>query len=118
VLASGKANARAVERLRDRGATVDTLTSDHQGRIQPREILRHLGVLGVKSVLVEGGAQTARHFLDAGLVDHIALFVAETVVGEDGISAPISEDTVPLDFARIGESRFGPDRLIEFERPL
>ncbi len=118
VLASGKANARAVERLRDRGATVDTLASDHKGAFQPREILRHLGVLGVKSVLLEGGAQTARHFLDVGLVDHIALFVAETVVGDDGLAAPISEAAIPADFARIGESRFGPDRLIEFERPL
>ena len=117
VLASAKAPARAVGRLRDRGATVETITSDYRGRFEPREVLRHLGVVGVKSVLVEGGAETARRFLEAGLVDRIDLFVAETVVGE-GIAAPITEDSIPPDFIQLGEERFGSDRLIEYERPL
>ncbi|MDW6021388.1 bifunctional diaminohydroxyphosphoribosylaminopyrimidine deaminase/5-amino-6-(5-phosphoribosylamino)uracil reductase RibD [Mesorhizobium sp. BAC0120] len=118
VLASAKAQARAVGRLRDRGATVETITSDYKGRFEPREILRHLGVRGVKSVLLEGGAETARRFLEAGLVDRIALFAAETVVGESGVAAPIAEDSVPPDFNQVGEESFGSDRLIEYERPL
>jgi diaminohydroxyphosphoribosylaminopyrimidine deaminase/5-amino-6-(5-phosphoribosylamino)uracil reductase len=118
VLASAKAQARAVGRLRDRGATVETITSDYKGRFEPREILRHLGVRGVKSVLLEGGAETARRFLEAGLVDRIALFAAETLVGEGGIAAPVAEDSIPPDFIQLGEERFGSDRLIEYERPL
>lgn len=118
ILSSGKAPARAVERLRDVGATVDTLTSDYKGRLEPREILRHLGVLGVKSVLLEGGAETARRFLDAGLVDRVALFVSPTIVGDDAIASPITEDNVPQDFLRLAEEGFGPDRLIEYERPF
>lgn len=116
VLASSKAPARAVERLRDVGATVDILTSDYKGRFAPREILRHLGVLGVKSVLLEGGAQTAQGFLEAGLVDRIALFVAETVVGEGGIASPLTAETVPADFVQVTEERFGSDRFMEYER--
>lgn len=118
VLASSKAPARAVERLRYRGATVDMLTSDYKGRFEPREILRHLGVLGIKSVLLEGGAQTARSFLDAGLVDRLALFEAQTVVGEDSIASPITTDSIPSEFVRVGQEHFGPDRLIEYERPF
>ena len=118
LLSSAKATARAVGRLRDAGATVDTITSDYKGRFEPREIVRHLGVLGVKSVLLEGGAETARRFLEAELVDRIALFMSETVVGEGGVSAPLGEDNIPPDFVRIDDQRFGSDRLVEFERPL
>lgn len=118
VLSSNKASSRAVERLRDVGATVDTLTSDYKGRLEPREILRHLGVLGVKSVLLEGGAETARRFLDAGLVDRIALFVSQTIVGDDAIASPITKDTIPKEFVRLAEESFGSDRLIDYERPF
>ncbi|HTV70749.1 MAG TPA: bifunctional diaminohydroxyphosphoribosylaminopyrimidine deaminase/5-amino-6-(5-phosphoribosylamino)uracil reductase RibD [Rhizobiaceae bacterium] len=118
ILSSNKAPGRAVERLRDVGATVDTLTSDYKGRLEPREILRHLGVLGVKSVLLEGGAETARRFLDAGLVDRIALFVSQTIVGDDGIASPVAEDGIPEGFVRRSEETFGADRLIDYERPF
>lgn len=116
VLTSEKAPKRPVELLRDKGATVRTLASDYRGRFDPREILRSLGVIGIKSVLLEGGAETARGFLEAGLVDRIALFVGTAVLGEGAVPAPIGEDTVPTGFARTGESRYGDDRLIEFER--
>lgn len=116
VLVSEKAPKRAVEMLRDKGATVQTLASDYRGRFDPKEILRSLGVIGIKSVLLEGGAETARSFLEAGLVDRIALFVGTPVLGEGAIAAPLSESAIPDGFAWTGESRYGDDRLIEFER--
>ncbi len=116
ILASGKAPPRSVEMLREKGATVQQLTSDFRGRFEPREILRSLGVIGLKSVLLEGGAETARRFLDVGLVDRIALFVGRAVLGEGAVTAPFGESAVPEGFVRAGESRFGDDRLIEFER--
>jgi diaminohydroxyphosphoribosylaminopyrimidine deaminase/5-amino-6-(5-phosphoribosylamino)uracil reductase len=75
-------------------------------------------VLGVKSVLLEGGAETARRFLDAGLVDRIALFVSPAIVGDDGIASPVTEDAIPDGFVRRSEETFGADRLIDHERPL
>ena len=116
VLTSEKAPKRAVDLLRDKGATVQTLASDYRGRFDPREILRSLGVIGIKSVLVEGGAETARGFLEAGLVDRIALFVGTPVLGEGAVVAPLNENAIPDGFAMVGESRYGDDRLIEFER--
>lgn len=118
LLASAKAPARAVERLRDMGATVDALSSDYKGRVEPREILRHLGVLGVKSVLLEGGALTARRFLEAGLVDRIALFTAQTLVGAGAIASPLTSDHIPPEFMPVSEQRFGSDLLVEYERPF
>lgn len=116
ILASEKAPRRAVELLREKGATVHLLASDYRGRFDPREILRSLGIMGLKSVLLEGGADTARRFLDAGMVDCIALFRSGTIVGEGAVPAPLGEEDLPEGFKRTGEGRFGDDRLIEFER--
>ena len=99
-----------------RGADVRTVASDYRGRFDPREILRSLGVMGIKSILLEGGADTARRFIDAGVVDRIALFVGQTVVGEGGIPSPVFESAVPVGFRISDQRRFAGDRLIEFER--
>lgn len=116
ILASEKAPKRAVETLRARGAMVNFLASDHRGRFEPKETLRSLGILGIKSVLLEGGADTAGRFLDAGLVDRIVLFIGKVMVGEGGVAAPIGPDRVPDGFALVGENLYGDDRLLEFER--
>ena len=116
VLVSGKAPARALDGLRDAGAEIHTVASDYRGRFEPREILRALGLLGIKSVLLEGGAETARRFLDSALVDRIALFSGPGVVGEAGIASPVTPQTVPAGYASSSEHRYGDDRLVEFER--
>lgn len=116
ILASEKAPKRSIEILRDRGAAVQFLASDHRGRFDPKEILRSLGVTGLKSVLLEGGADTARRFLDAGMVDRIALFVGATTVGKGAIASPVLEGAIPAGFVITAEARYGEDRLLEFER--
>lgn len=118
LLASEKAPRRAVEALRETGATVQLIASDWRGRFEPKEILRSLGVLGLKSVLVEGGAETGRRFLDAGLVDRLCLFLGANPVGEGGVVSPVTGATVPTGFVRFAEAAYGPDRLIEYERPF
>lgn len=116
ILSSEKAPALAVDRLRRQGATVAMLASDYRGRFTPAEILRWLGMQGIKSVLLEGGAETARRFLDAGLVDRIALFTGPAPIGGDGVASPVTGETVPDGFAPAETFRFGDDRMTEFER--
>ncbi|MGD9914372.1 MAG: bifunctional diaminohydroxyphosphoribosylaminopyrimidine deaminase/5-amino-6-(5-phosphoribosylamino)uracil reductase RibD [Rhizobiaceae bacterium] len=116
LLASEKAPKRSIEALRDTGASVHMLASDHRGRFEPKEILRSLGVMGIKSVLLEGGAETASRFLDAGMVDRIALFAGAAMVGEGGIASPLTPGRIPAGFVATGEATYGPDRLFEFER--
>jgi len=116
ILVTEKAPRSQVEALRSRGASVQALASDFKGRFDPREIMRVLGVTGTKSLLLEGGAETARRFLDAGLVDRIALFTSPVVVGEGGIASPVTREAVPQGYAEARSSVFGPDRLTEFER--
>ncbi|MBX3569644.1 MAG: bifunctional diaminohydroxyphosphoribosylaminopyrimidine deaminase/5-amino-6-(5-phosphoribosylamino)uracil reductase RibD [Rhizobiaceae bacterium] len=116
VLVSEKAAQNRIDGLAARGAQIRAVASDYRGRFDPREILRVLGVSGIKSVLLEGGAETARRFLDAGLVDRIALFRGSGIVGEAGVAAPIGPEAVPHGFSQVDAAVYGEDRLTVFER--
>lgn len=52
--------------------------------LSPAHVLADLAREGVQSVLVEGGARTFAAFLEAGLVDDVALFVAPMLLGARG----------------------------------
>ncbi|MBB4236413.1 bifunctional diaminohydroxyphosphoribosylaminopyrimidine deaminase/5-amino-6-(5-phosphoribosylamino)uracil reductase RibD [Rhizobium esperanzae] len=82
----------------------------------PEILLPALATRGISSLLVEGGAKTARLFLDAGLVDRIQLYQAPVVIGEGGIETPLRATDIPSGFAHRGTSLFGVDRLDEYER--
>ncbi|MFT3707691.1 MAG: bifunctional diaminohydroxyphosphoribosylaminopyrimidine deaminase/5-amino-6-(5-phosphoribosylamino)uracil reductase RibD [Archangium sp.] len=51
-----------------------------------RGVLAALAEGGALHVMVEGGAQTHRTFLEADLADELALFVAPTLFGHDGLT--------------------------------
>ena len=51
------------------------------------DIAKKLYEMGITRVLVEGGANTITKFFNAGLVDRIACFSANKVIGGDGISS-------------------------------
>ncbi|KQQ81970.1 RibD family protein [Aureimonas sp. Leaf324] len=63
------------------------------GRLCPVALLDALGDRGLHHILVEGGAATIRHFLEAGVVDRLHVCVAPIIIGSGapGLSlAPIS----------------------------
>ena len=102
--------ARANGALRLRGVS----GPDHPaGSLEP--ILHDLAMDGVSTLMVEGGAAVARAFLDADLVDVIALFVGAMPLGGD-VASPLAPDQVPEGFALGREDRFGPDRLMTMRR--
>ncbi|MBA5803394.1 bifunctional diaminohydroxyphosphoribosylaminopyrimidine deaminase/5-amino-6-(5-phosphoribosylamino)uracil reductase RibD [Rhizobium changzhiense] len=84
----------------------------------PEVLLPALATRGISSLLVEGGAKTARLFLEAGLVDRIQLYQAPVVIGEGGIESPLDATDIPSGFAHTGTLMFGEDRLDEYERGL
>ncbi|HTK83356.1 MAG TPA: bifunctional diaminohydroxyphosphoribosylaminopyrimidine deaminase/5-amino-6-(5-phosphoribosylamino)uracil reductase RibD [Bacteroidota bacterium] len=65
-----------------RGVEVLELDSTAHGKISPRELLQKLGEMGIASLLVEGGAEIYRAFLDGDAVDKLILFVAPRVMGK------------------------------------
>lgn len=51
------------------------------GRLNPNSIVSSLFDLGIKSMLIEGGANTVSAFLDAGAVDRLHVLVAPVILG-------------------------------------
>jgi diaminohydroxyphosphoribosylaminopyrimidine deaminase/5-amino-6-(5-phosphoribosylamino)uracil reductase len=82
----------------------------------PEVLLPALATRGISSLLVEGGAKTAKLFLKAGLVDRIQVYHAPVVIGDGGIESPLQATDIPSGFAHRGTYIFGADRLDEYER--
>ncbi|GLS33430.1 diaminohydroxyphosphoribosylaminopyrimidine deaminase [Mesorhizobium albiziae] len=93
-------------------------TETYEGRIALPELLEDLAALGMSSLMVEGGAETARNFLDEGLVDRIALFTGPGTVGAGGIVSPLDRNHIPDGFRLVREARFGDDALAEWTKAL
>lgn len=93
-------------------------TETFDGRVALPELLEDLAAKGMSSVLVEGGAATAKYFLDEGLVDRIVLFRGAVIIGEGGLAAPIDEDHMPAGFRLLREASYGDDRVAEWARPI
>jgi 5-amino-6-(5-phosphoribosylamino)uracil reductase/diaminohydroxyphosphoribosylaminopyrimidine deaminase/5-amino-6-(5-phosphoribosylamino)uracil reductase len=68
------------------GATVLKVPADAAGRVDLRALLTELYALGVRSVMVEGGAALITSFLHARLVDRLAVCIAPKILGR-GIEA-------------------------------
>ena len=62
------------------GASVLRVGED-RGRVEIAAVLAALHERDVRSVLVEGGGEVHGAFLDAGLVDRVAIFVAPRLLG-------------------------------------
>lgn len=93
------------------------LEADAAGRLSFAELAQRLGDLGVRSVLVEGGARLARELLKQRMVDKVSFVYTPRLLGDDalGFSPALGcrtiEDGIHLcDCRRIA---FGQDCLIE-----
>ena len=91
-------------------------TETFEGRVALPELLEDLAGQGISSVMVEGGADTVRAFLEDGLVDRIVLFRGDVLIGADGIASPIDETKIPAGFALKRDEVFGKDRCLEWVR--
>ncbi|TBW39723.1 bifunctional diaminohydroxyphosphoribosylaminopyrimidine deaminase/5-amino-6-(5-phosphoribosylamino)uracil reductase RibD [Siculibacillus lacustris] len=90
------------------------------GRLDLAAALTALAAGGITSVLVEGGAEIAAALARRDLIDAVALFESDTVVGPDGLALPailaaaLAADGGSFDVA--GREIWGPDRLTLFHR--
>ena len=85
-------------------------------RIALEELLDDLAARGHSSLLVEGGARTARAFIEQDLVDRIILVEGDVVIGKEGLVAPVDPRHVPAGFDVAREMRLGPDVWREYRR--
>ena len=79
--AADPARKRALERA---GATV-VLCRVLEGRVDVEDAVRQLGALGLRRILVEGGAGVFSSFVDAGAWDALYMYQAPTLFGEAGV---------------------------------
>jgi diaminohydroxyphosphoribosylaminopyrimidine deaminase/5-amino-6-(5-phosphoribosylamino)uracil reductase len=116
VLTSGPALRRRRTKalqLEKRGIAV--LGIGNRGFIRPADILKVLSGLGISSVLIEGGANTIRPFMESGALDKIHCFIAPKILG-GGMTGldmrPLGiQSAVVLKNPKV--TLLGPDLLIE-----
>ena len=89
-----------------------------EGRIALPELLDDLAQRGISSVLVEGGAETARGFLDEGLVDRIVLFAGTGTLERRRRRLAARPRQHPGRLPLRRDERFGADRCLEWARGL
>lgn len=86
------------------------------GRLDLEDVLGQLAGRGLSSLIVEGGANTAQRFLDAGLVDRLVLFRGMSEIGAGGVASPVGWDDVGPPFRLVREDVFGGDLCREWVR--
>ena len=104
----------------DRGAEIVPVPVDECGLLDLRDVLETLALRGITRVLVEGGPQVARAFLDADLIDEAVLYQGPKPAGSDGLT-PFAGDgldrlTASGLFAQTEARPIGPDRVTWWRR--
>jgi diaminohydroxyphosphoribosylaminopyrimidine deaminase/5-amino-6-(5-phosphoribosylamino)uracil reductase len=98
------------------GATVLRVPADASGRVDLGTLLSGLGSLGVRSVMVEGGAALITSFLCERLVDRLVVCVAPKILGR-GIEAVgdlgIRDLTDSLTLADTSVTPYGVDLVLD-----
>ena len=116
VITGRGASPAGIAALRATGACVVSVET-HEGRVDLRAALAALADLEVRSVLVEGGGEVHGAFVDSGLVDRVAVFVAPKLLGGRSATPSIGgrgrtlADAAGL--AGLEVTRVGDDLLIE-----
>jgi diaminohydroxyphosphoribosylaminopyrimidine deaminase/5-amino-6-(5-phosphoribosylamino)uracil reductase len=116
VAVGAAASPQQCDRLVSSGVTVLRCPGEG-GRVDLRNLLAELFTREVRAVLVEGGGEVHMAFLDADLVDAVALFVAPRLLGGRSATSVLGGPGRALTEAvKLGElevSRVGDDVLIE-----
>lgn len=83
-----------VERKRPEGCDEILVLPRRDGRICPHEICAALFARGLRRILVEGGARTIAHFIEAKALDRLHVLVAPVIIGsgKQGLDLPPISD--------------------------
>ena len=86
-----------VERLEAAGARVHPVRRAPDGRLDLDHVLRECRLLGIESILCEGGAELARTLVDEGRVGRFWAFVAPRTLGADAVRPfDVAADWTPI----------------------
>lgn len=91
------------------GARIIPLPHDAAGRVSLAALLDHVGAAGIRTLMVEGGAQIIAAFLEQRLADRVVITIAPRLVG--GLRALATPMNVPLRNVRY--QIVGEDMVVE-----
>jgi len=74
--------------LRRKGVEL-LLCPEEEGRVELKALLKQLAILGIDSVLLEGGGQLNEAFLRNGFVDEVCAFIAPKIIGGKEAKTPV-----------------------------
>jgi len=118
VVVTDKASIAGIKSLALVGAKLVRTAADVQGRVDLHDLVEKLGEMEITGLLVEGGAEVAASFLEAGLVDKMLTFIAPKIVG--GKEAPGSVGGAGIEtmdravhLKRVNSGCIGEDFFIE-----
>lgn len=104
-------------RLAAKGAAILEIPAD-RGKINLSSLVERMGLMGITSLLIEGGAAVAADALQAGIINKVVLFFAPKLLGGDdgvplfrGTGAALMKDALPVKDVRV--ERVGEDILVE-----
>ena len=106
----GRALVIGVNRLTEVDADIELVEADSNGMVGLSGALEVLRRRGVKRLLVEGGSRVLGSFFREGLIDHVELEIAMTVLGSgiplvDGLGSPVR-------LGNVRTSRLGTSMLV------
>lgn len=111
-----RAPGERVARLEAAGATVLVLPR-RDGRVDLGALLLRLHAMELRSILVEGGSEVHAAFLEAGVVDRAAMFVAPLLLGgrdaPSVLGGPGRELKHAVRLGSLAVRRLGEDLLVE-----
>ncbi len=85
------ADERQVERLEAIGVRVHPVPRADDGRLDLAAVLQECRLMGVESILCEGGGELARSLIREGHTNRLHLFQAPIFLGRDGVAGLDSE---------------------------
>ncbi len=104
------------EAFEKKGVVLVSLRGKREGVLSFREILRALGLIGISSVMIEGGAEIFRQVTRQNLADELALFIAP-VMTHQGVPAfgarKVNDPYTPLRLVSPVITPVGRDMLLQ-----
>jgi diaminohydroxyphosphoribosylaminopyrimidine deaminase/5-amino-6-(5-phosphoribosylamino)uracil reductase len=121
IATTASADGPKARRLASRGAELWRFPARPGQRVPLRPLLRRLAREGLLHLLVEGGARVHAAFLEAELVDEVALFIAPRLFGQGGLtwSGPLEVTRLSsaLRLASLRAEPSGPDLFVRAQLP-
>ncbi|HYF83245.1 MAG TPA: bifunctional diaminohydroxyphosphoribosylaminopyrimidine deaminase/5-amino-6-(5-phosphoribosylamino)uracil reductase RibD [Clostridia bacterium] len=88
IAATGDMTEEKLKYLKGRGIEV-IITDKKDGKVDIRQLMEELYKRGIDSLMVEGGGTVASAFIEEGLIDKVAFFIAPVIIGGKAAPTPV-----------------------------